>query len=327
MPQLEMGAMKMPQLEMGAVKMPQLEMSSIKLPEMDAASQAAMGKAAADSQAAMAAAASRSVEISAQATAQVQNAFGGMFGWAIMPCTTKQGDEARFKDSTIEDAPLPLPGDDGVPVGSFERRIGKTPTKNKKNKNNKANQLPSAPPSSVDNVWDETPADGLQEEGRVEAEAARQVAGDAAASDVEGRLGLEEDRSGEGGDQAGNGSAPVDGNKVKSGEDEEGDAAAHAAVAASREEGGGGIARSGGRWKCEAPHQEPIGAVESRTPSSSAEAGVGPGPRSSGDPDQGVRGEADKAEAAWPKATETESVGAGPAVPDAKGQVAQASAD
>jgi hypothetical protein len=78
---------------------------------------------------------------------------------------------------------MPLPGDDGVPVGSFERRIGKTPAKNKKSKKNKAHTLPPAPPATVENEADpvqefETGADGLQAEEGVEVEAARQVAGD-----------------------------------------------------------------------------------------------------------------------------------------------------
>jgi len=244
-------------------------MPDLKMPQLD------MGT--------MNAAASRSVEISAQATVQVQDAFSGMFGWALLPCTTKQGEETWFKEATIEDAPLLLPGDDGVPVGSFERRMGKTPAKNKKSKNNKAHTLPPAPPATVENEADpvqdfETGADGLQEEGGVEVEAARQVAGDAAVAFAEGRLDLdkdgepalcpddkEQDTASQGGDKAvGSEPEPVDGNKVGSGEEGDG-GEPEATVAALRGEGGGGA---------EAAHQGQKGAVESRWPPATQKAAV-----------------------------------------------------
>jgi len=153
-PSMQMPAMSMQMPEMPEVKMPEIKMpefSTLKMPELDFAQNEFVGdagRAAADSQAAIVAAAARSVEISAEASAQVQNAIGDVFGWMTRALSPKEsalpcgGQRVTVDDSTIQDRDprppplkeqeLPLPGDEGVPVGAFERRLEKPERKSKK---------------------------------------------------------------------------------------------------------------------------------------------------------------------------------------------------
>ena len=154
MQEVKMPAMSMQMPEMPEVKMPEIKMpefSTLKMPELDFAQNEFVGdagKAAADNQAAIVAAAARSVEISAEASAQVQNAIGDVFGWMTRALSPKEsalpcgGQRVTVDDSTIQDRDprppplkeqeLPLPGDEGVPVGAFERRLEKPERKSKK---------------------------------------------------------------------------------------------------------------------------------------------------------------------------------------------------
>jgi len=153
-PSMQMPAMSMQMPEMPEVKMPEIKMpefSTLKMPELNFAQNEFVGdagKAAADNQAAIVAAAARSVEISAEASAQVQNAIGDVFGWMTRALSPKEsalpcgGQRVTVDDSTIQDRDprppplkeqeLPLPGDEGVPVGAFERRLEKPERKSKK---------------------------------------------------------------------------------------------------------------------------------------------------------------------------------------------------
>jgi hypothetical protein len=149
MPAMSMQMPEMPEVKMPEIKMP--EFATLKMPELDFAQNEFVGdagKAAADSQAAIVAAAARSVEISAEASAQVQNAIGDVFGWMTRALSPKEsalpcgGQRVTVDDSTIQDRDprppplkeqeLPLPGDEGVPVGAFERRLEKPERKSKK---------------------------------------------------------------------------------------------------------------------------------------------------------------------------------------------------
>lgn len=71
---------------------------------------------------------------------------------------------SRHAEANLGDEPLRLPGDDGVPVGSFQRRIGKTNNK----KTNKGKQAQAAVVSSA--------ASG-QDGAQAQAEATNEISG------------------------------------------------------------------------------------------------------------------------------------------------------